>query len=155
MPGVGDGQGGTEKREGFFPLHPQSFKRHLSSTFEEKSVENQSVCSVFWLQMEILTNVRAAVPAPSRGGAAGLPSTRAHRGRSAAQSAGEPESRHPGLERLGQPRPPGTSQGARELRGTSWTQEKPLSVNAVTKNVRRGPGYTSTDVASEVPETAN
>lgn len=97
--------------------------------------------------------MRAVVPAPSSGGAAGLPSTRAHRGRSAAQSAGEPESQHPGLERLGQPRPPGASQGARELRGASRTQEKPLSVNAVTKYVRRDPGYTSTDVASEVRET--
>ena len=45
------------------------------------------------------------------------------------------------------------TQGARELRGASRTQEKPLSVNAVTKNVRRDSGYTSTDVASEVPET--
>lgn len=67
--------------------------------------------------MEILTNVRAAVPAPSSGGAAGLPSTRAHRGRSAAQRAGELEFRHAGLERPGQPRPPGASWGARELRG--------------------------------------
>lgn len=103
--------------------------------------------------MEILTNVRAAMPAPSSGGAAGLPSTRAHRGHSAAQRAGELEFRHPGLERPGQPRPPGASRGARELRGASRTQEKPLSVNVVTKNVRHGPGYTSTDVASEVPET--
>lgn len=35
------------KEGGFPPLHPQSFKRHLSSTFEEKSVENQNVCVRF------------------------------------------------------------------------------------------------------------
>lgn len=68
------------KRGEFSPSSSQSFKRHLSSTFEEKCRESECLCVRFlgckWKSRQTC----GLVPAPSKQGAAGLPSTRAHRG---------------------------------------------------------------------------